>query len=105
MRMKRRRGRGLVEWEGSSTLTVVKSVRVIQAAELLQAGMRHSRPVTGHRQSQRLPLVTHRSRPFLVPDEETGNRATVRGGGRGHLSANAGVSKQLVWACPNIPWA
>lgn len=48
-------------------LTVVKSDRVIQAAQLLQSGMHHPCSVTGNRQCLRLSVMTHGSQPLLVP--------------------------------------
>lgn len=48
-------------------LTVVKSDRVIQAAQLLQSGMRHPCSVTGNRQCLRLSVVTYGSQPLLAP--------------------------------------
>lgn len=48
-------------------LTVVKSDRVIQAAQLLQSGMHHPCSVTGNRQCLRLSIMTYGSQPLLVP--------------------------------------
>lgn len=55
-----------LRWFGMG-LTVVKSDRVIQAAQLLQSGMHHSCSVTGNRQCLRLSVMTYRSQPLLVP--------------------------------------
>lgn len=48
-------------------LTVVKSERVIQAAQLLQSGMHHSCSVTGNRQCLRFSIMNYGSQPLLVP--------------------------------------
>lgn len=48
-------------------LTVVKSERVIQAAQLLQSGMHHSCSVMGNRQCLRFSIMNYGSQPFLVP--------------------------------------
>lgn len=55
-----------LRWFGVG-LTVVKSDRVIQAAQLLQSGMHHSCSVTGNRQCLRLSIMTYGSQPLLVP--------------------------------------
>lgn len=56
----------LLRWFGMG-LTVVKSDRVIQAAQLLQSGMHHPCSVTGNRQCLRLSIMTYGSQPLLVP--------------------------------------
>lgn len=48
-------------------LTVVKSERVIQAAQLLQSGMHHPCSVTGNRQCLRFSIMNYGSQPLLVP--------------------------------------
>lgn len=48
-------------------LTVVKSDRVIQAAQLLQSAMHHPCSVTGNRQCLRLSVMTYGSQPLLAP--------------------------------------
>lgn len=48
-------------------LTVVEGVSVLQSAQLLQASVQDPRPVTRHRQSQRLPVRSYRPRPLLAP--------------------------------------
>lgn len=48
-------------------LTVVEGVSVLQSSQLLKAGVQDPRPVTRHRQSQRLPVWRYRPRPLLAP--------------------------------------
>lgn len=48
-------------------IAVVKSERVIQAAQLLQSGMHHSCSVTGNRQCLRFSIMNYGSQPLLVP--------------------------------------
>lgn len=48
-------------------LTVVEGVSVLQSSQLLEAGMQDPRPVTRHRQSQRLPVCSYRPCPLLAP--------------------------------------
>lgn len=48
-------------------LTVVKSERVIQAAQRLQSRMHHPCSVTGNRQCLRLSIMNYGSQPLLVP--------------------------------------
>ena len=48
-------------------LTVVEGVSVLQSSQLLQAGVQDSRPVTGHRESKRLPVWSYRPHPLLAP--------------------------------------
>ena len=68
-------------------LTVVNSVWVFQAAQLVKACVHRPRSVARNRQSQRLPVRRHADHPFLAPEEEA-----TRGDGVSSVSSQSACS-------------